>query len=328
MSDIHSLFQQALETLGAGKADHAWQAYEQLIRSCPQEPAGYLGLAHAMLASPDYATREQVLQTLSQAVSCPGSPEFAENRRELLHYGSGDTQKTLLMIACESLRYDLVQGLVQLGANIHMKTTDGETALFFAVSRPHSKEQQKEALRIAEYLLSLGAEADIRSADGTPLYHKGIDRGILKRIAKRYPQLTIAPIPADMPKPDHGQLFRNYLIIGAAAGLLIGLMAESLLAALALAVVLAAIGLFAAGFTVNALEKNPMAGYAYGLYALLFAAVIALMIAFVYFVSDGNFGFGNIFDLFFQKKASSGSSFGSYQGWGAGYNPLTGKVYD
>ena len=75
---------------------------------------------------------------------------------------------TVLMSACASYRSEVVEFLLQAGADVNMPTKDGQTALHVAVgSSPSLPEKQRECVRL---LLKQGAQVDaLDKSGGTPL---------------------------------------------------------------------------------------------------------------------------------------------------------------
>src|SRR5258708_40357716 len=69
------------------------------------------------------------------------------------HFGG-----TALMSACASYRSEIVEFLLQAGADVNLRTKDGQTALHTAVgSSPSLPEKQRDCVRL---LLNHGAQID------------------------------------------------------------------------------------------------------------------------------------------------------------------------
>ena len=73
---------------------------------------------------------------------------MAKNFPEILHR-VGDSGLTMLHLASYGGHVELVKGLLDLGANVHQKSSDGLDALCFAVS--------KQRMDVIDLLLSRGA---------------------------------------------------------------------------------------------------------------------------------------------------------------------------
>lgn len=332
MSEIHELADRAYQALYTGNPDQALGLYQELSRAIPEEPLGYLGQALASAIKTRENPIAQSLMLLEQGCAKTPSEAYAAQTGLLLNFVSPELERSLLMYAADRLRVDEVRRLLNLGANVHMKNEKGETALFFVSAMPNREDDRPAAKAIAEMLLNAGADADIVNSDGVHLYNKATDLTIQRLIVRRFPKLEVGPVPQGASLPSHPLMPKIYMAIGAAVGLIIGLMAESLGLGIGMAIVLALCGLGCAIFTEIALANKPLNQMSRVWFALIFAVILAISILFVYANNDANFNFGNIFSSFSVSSssgsASSGPEYGSYQGWGAGYNPLTGKVYD
>lgn len=81
-----------------------------------------------------------------------------------------DVGAIMLMAACGCYRVEMVAYLLQIGADVNLRTNDGESALHSATRLPPClPELQRDCIRL---LLSNGAEVNIQSKTGiTPLMH-------------------------------------------------------------------------------------------------------------------------------------------------------------
>jgi ankyrin repeat protein len=167
--------------------------FDAIIEKLPNERLGYLGkaatLADKEADKEDGVTYDTLFAHVLIAKDKAVSPEYESDTKKLLDHPCGQYGFTMLMFACEAKRLNVVQALLDMGADIHKKTNLNNTALWFVCCKALPADKLCDGRKIAQILLDMGAEVDITNKFGVALYNKTTDSEIVRMILAKYPNL-------------------------------------------------------------------------------------------------------------------------------------------
>jgi len=303
MQEIRRLLDEAYQALSAHEGQKALDLYEELIRLAPGEPAAYIGKANAMLTACDSVQYADLFAPVLQAAKLTPSPEYREDLIRLVNFGTPPHQSTLLIHSGTYKRYEVTKCLVDMGANIHIRTTAGTTALWYVAFKPLPSDRISDGRKIAKLLIDMGAEIDVKNLNGVALFNENTDPDIARMIRRRNRDAqrgTAGKLTEDDPKPPMRVKMGTVLGI---SGFAVGMVASTLFQMATIGCVIISLVLAAAGYILGTLidenreQDGPMSGA-----VKLFAIFIAVILAGCLLCSACGSGF-----------ALSGSSGGSYE---------------
>lgn len=117
------------------------------------------------------------------------SSEYESDTNKLLNYPcSANYGTTPLMYACDIMNLNIVKALLEMGADIHKRSTKNATALFHICFKALPVDKASAGREIAKILLDMGASVYITNEGGVALYNPTTDSEIARMIQKKYPQ--------------------------------------------------------------------------------------------------------------------------------------------
>ena len=163
--------------------------FDAVIEKLPNERIGYLGKAVALADNDDGVAYDTLFEPVLIAKNNAVSAEYESDTNKLLNYPCGQYGTTVLMFACSAKRLNVVQALLDMGADIHKKTNQNTTALWYVCNKALPEDKLNEGRKIAQILLEMGAEVDITNKGGVALYNKTTDSEIARMILEKYPNM-------------------------------------------------------------------------------------------------------------------------------------------
>lgn len=163
--------------------------FDAIIEKLPNERLGYLGKAATLADNADGLAYDTLFAPVLIAKDKAVSPEYESDTKKLLDHPCGQYGITMLMFACIAKRLDVVQALLDMGADIHKKTNQNTTALWNVCNQALPADKLCDGRKIAQILLDMGAEVDITNKGGVALYNKTTDSEIVRMILAKYPNL-------------------------------------------------------------------------------------------------------------------------------------------
>ena len=99
--------------------------------------------------------------------------------------------ETALMVSSRENYFEIVEYLLENGANPNIKNNEGDTALMYAVSIPNNLDNRPNfrnirMWNIAKLLLENGANPLIKNNEGKTAYDIVVDEGIINRVKDDY----------------------------------------------------------------------------------------------------------------------------------------------
>lgn len=187
--DVSTLFYLAIQNLKSRQSAEAEARFDTIIDKLPNERLGYLGKAVSLADNSAGCSYDALFEHVIKAKNKTVSPEYQVETKQILDFQTGIYGTTLLMFACDAKRLTVVEALLEMGADIHIRTNANTTALWYVCFKAIPQEQQLESRKIARILLDKGAEADITNKGGVSLYNKDTDIEISQMLLDKFPQL-------------------------------------------------------------------------------------------------------------------------------------------
>lgn len=272
-------FRSGYQHIKEGKDTEAGRLYDQLIRELPDQPIGYIGKALSIMIRPGSCTFEELEKQILCARGLTCQPEYQDALVKLVNVQTGSIEGTLLMYMALGCYWEAVKFLLELGADIHLKTNTGATALWFVCRKELPTKRREDGRKIAKRLLELGAEVDVTNNGGVALLNSRTDPEIINMIRAAHPAQKLGGAPEAAPSEAGaaGNVVAWMLgIAGAAVGLVLGTVLDQFLAGFLWAAVLATLGALI-GYQIDRIrnEGKSVAGKAIR-NMVIFVAVLAV----------------------------------------------------
>ncbi|MBR7166023.1 MAG: ankyrin repeat domain-containing protein [Clostridia bacterium] len=161
--------------------------FDAIIEKLPNERFGYLGKAAALADNDDGVAYDTLFAPILAAKDKTVSSEYEQDTKKLLDHPCGKYGTTVLMFACGGQRLNVVQALLDMGADIHKRTNQNTTPLWYVCHRALPEEKLSEGREIARILLDMGADVNITNKGGVALYNKTTDSEIARMIRSKHP---------------------------------------------------------------------------------------------------------------------------------------------
>lgn len=272
------------DAIKAGKYLEAGRIYDQMIRERPNQPIGYIGKAWSLLIGPEACPFDTLEQQILRAQGLTCAPEFEAELYRLVNIQATDINSTLLMYMALGCRWQAVVLLLELGANIHLKTNTNATALWFVCRKELPEGRQAQGRKIAKMLLELGAEVDVTNTGGVALLNACTDPEIAKMIRAAKPGQTMGGAPER--KAGETKEEKNSFAFGlglgfGALGLVLGTVMDQFLAGFLWAAILAVLGALI-GYQIDKIRREGKAavGKAVRNLAIVLAALVVFGLLF------------------------------------------------
>ena len=223
----------------------AGRIYDQMIRECPDQPIGYIGKAWSLLIAPEACPFDTLEQQILRARGLTCAPEWEVALHRLENVQATEIDTTLLMYMALGCRWEDAALLLELGADVHIKTNTNATALWFVCRKELPESRQTQGRKIAKMLLELGAEVDVTNTGGVALLNSHTDREIAKMIWERHPEQPMGAAPGSKQSAasESSSSFAWGMGLGfGALGIVLGTVMDQFLAGFLWAAVLAVLG--------------------------------------------------------------------------------------
>ena len=262
-----------------GKDIEAGRLYDQLIRKLPDQPIGYIGKALSIMIRPGSCTFDELEKQILCARGLTCQPEYRDALVKLVNVQTGSIEGTLLMYMALGCYWEAVKFLLELGADIHLKTNTGATALWFVCRKELPTKRREDGRKIAKRLLELGAEVDVTNNGGVALFNACTDPEISKMIREKHPGQTIGASGGSRTPVTAGNEVSFAWVLGlvfGAVGIILGTVMDQFLAGFLWAAVLATLGALI-GYQIDRIrnEGKSVAGKAIR-NMVIFVAVLAV----------------------------------------------------
>ena len=164
--------------------------FDEIVKRVPDERIGYLGKAVALATNDEGCSFDTLFSPIIISKNKNVSQEYELDTQKILDFPCGESGLTLLMHACGAKRVDVVRILLDMGADIHKRSTmHNVTALWMVCNKALPPNKKEEGRNIAKLLLDLGADVDITNKGGVALYNETTDLEIARMITDKYPSL-------------------------------------------------------------------------------------------------------------------------------------------
>ena len=191
--EILNLFTLAYHNLHNGENSKAYAIFERITDKLPNERLGYLGKAVALANDEHGVTFDRLFEPILAARTKDVSPVFAMDTQKIINYSCGKYGSTLLIYACACPSVEVVQALLDMGADINKHCFSNTTPLWHICFKSLPQNKEAEGRKIAQLLLDMGAEVNVTNKGGVALYNINTDSEIEKMIQKKYPGITKGP---------------------------------------------------------------------------------------------------------------------------------------
>lgn len=218
---INELLKIGYEYLKKENATEAKRVYNEIISLLPGEPVGYVGLACAISFTNNSVLFKDIfapILSVRRSSRYTVSEKYNKELKKLVNHGTGETKSTLLSKACTYCKPEIVNILIEWGADVNKKSIFDTTPLWHIAFKPLPNKNKKNAREIARILLEHGAETDVKNKNGVALYNENTDSVIAKMIKDKNAEITFGD--ASKLEVEHKNLFATILTcLGAIPGL-------------------------------------------------------------------------------------------------------------
>lgn len=163
-------------------------AFELIIEKAPAERVGYLGKAAAIKGNDGLF--DQIFEWVIKARDKNVSDEYQLITKRVLNEKIGTSDDTLLMSACFRQELNVVNILIEMGADVHVQTKYHTTALWHICNKALPKDKELEGREIARILLEHGASVEVVNTGNIPLLNKDTDVDIKRMIKEKHPHAS------------------------------------------------------------------------------------------------------------------------------------------
>lgn len=161
--------------------------FEFLIEVMPNERLGYIGMALYTYANPNIRSKEYITY-INYAKKAECSLKYKEYCDILINYNKNIyAGNTLLMKATKLYLPKTVQALIDMGADVNIRSYSNATALWYISHTALNKEKYENGIKIAEILINNNAEIDVVNNINVSLFSEKTDPKIAELIKNKYP---------------------------------------------------------------------------------------------------------------------------------------------
>ncbi len=197
MIDIKDILEKAYTYLQSGKHLDAKKQYEKIINLLPEQSIGYIGKSVSMACDSSGCSYDELFCPILLCKNKKIPLEYAENFKLLIDYKTGEYGTTLLMHACAAKQFNVVQILIDLGADINITSHYNTTALWYVAFKKLPNDKISDGRKIAKKLIDMGAAVDVVNKGGVALYNNQTDKEIAKMIKEKHPKTDAGECAGD-----------------------------------------------------------------------------------------------------------------------------------
>lgn len=207
--NVTELLNVAYENLSNYEGLLAQSRFETIIKQCPNEKIGYIGKSVALAIQ--NSDCDVIFEPILIATDKNNSAEFVEETKKLVNHRTSDIGITLLMLACAEKDLDAVRALIDMGADINMRSDSNTTALWQVAFKTLPPERANEGREIARILIDMDADLDVTNTGGVALYNSDTDYQIVQMITEKNPDILMGDAAA---KPKTGGCYVATCVYG------------------------------------------------------------------------------------------------------------------
>ena len=170
-----------------------------IIKKAPDQGFAYIGKAIALVNNINNLPLNDLFDVILK-IKENNAVQKNDDVEELINLSCDKDGTTLLMYPCLMGRFDVFEILVNMGADINIKSNFGVTALWYVSRKELPEDNIYERRQIAKVLIEMGADIDVKNKGGVALYNKSTDAEIARMIRQKHPEATMGDTAAGSKK--------------------------------------------------------------------------------------------------------------------------------